>query len=591
MGFDAAVTLGVLLLTTVLLVREALSPDLLMLAALAALLLTGVLDLESALYGFANPTLLAIGSLYVIAAALRETGALERASRLVLGGTRPLRVVLLRLSIAVAAGSAFMNNTPIVAMGIPAVRAWASRHGVAASKLLMPLSFASILGGLCTLIGTSTNLVTDGLLRSHGLREFGFFELAWVGVPCTIAGIAYVVLVAPRLLGEREDVRDSEAKAESQLLEFVVLARSPLIGRTVADTGLQDLRGMDLVRFGRGTREVGPVSDRQTLAEGDRLVYQRAEASDRALAEPMEGLSRAKHRLKPLDPDSETHEAVVREGSALSGVRVLDAHFPERFAAAVTGVRRGGARVEQPLGEIMLRPGDTLMLQTGPGFREVYGDAPDFVVVTEAGAGEPVAEPPRVTQAIAATAVLATAVTLAALEVLHIATASLAGAVLLVAMGLLSPRDARGAVDWSVLIVIGTAFGLADALETSGAARMIGDVIVNASAGFGPVGLLAGVVAATMLLTGLISNVAAAALMFPIALSVAQLQALDPRPLMIGITVAASLSLWTPLGYQTNLMVYGPGSYRFTDFTRLGLPMQLLLAIIAVAVIPLVWPF
>ncbi len=590
MGFDAAVTLGVLLITTALLVREVLSPDLLMLAALAALLMTGVLDLESALYGFANPTLLAIASLYVMAAAIRETGALEWAGSLILGGAGTLRSVLLRLCVAVAAGSAFMNNTPIVAMGIPAVRAWASRHGVAASKLLMPLSFASILGGLCTLIGTSTNLVTDGLLRSHGLRELGFFELAWVGVPCTVAGIAYVVLVAPRVLREREDVRDVERRAQSRLVEFVVVARSPYIGRTVAEAGLQHLPGLDLVRLERGPREVGPVAGGQTLAEGDRLLYDR-EPSESIIERAPEGLREADALEKPLDPDAETHEAVIREGSALSGVRVLDAHFPERFAAAVTGVRRGGLRIQDPLGDIQLRPGDTLMLQTGPGFREAYGDAADFIVVTEAPRRREVEGRPKPFAPFVATGILAGAVALAALGILHIATASLVGAVLLVSIGLLSPREARGAVDWSVLIVIGTAFGLAQALETSGAARMIGDVIVHASAGFGPVGLLTGVVVATMVLTGLISNVAAAALMFPIALSMAEIQAVDPRPLMIGITVAASLSLWTPLGYQTNLMVYGPGNYRFTDFTRLGLPMQLLLALIAIAVIPMVWPF
>ena len=291
----------------------------------------------------------------------------------------------------------------------------------------------------------------------------------------------------------------------------------------------------------------------------------------------------------------ELHEAVVREGSSLIGTKVEDVDFLARFGAAVTGIRRGGERLQEPIGQVRLHAGDTLMLDTGPGFRRAHEDTEEFYVATEAGeaavetaAGER-RERPR--QMVLGVAILAGVVLLAVTGVAHIALSALLGAIVMVSLGFLSPGQARESVDWSVLIIIGTALGLASAMEQSGAARWVGDLIVGGSAALGSVGLLAGVVVATMLLTGLITNNAAAALMFPIALSVARTEGLDPRPLVIGLTVAASLSLWTPLGYQTNLMVYGPGNYRFTDFIRLGLPIQLVLAAVAVAVIPLVWSF
>lgn len=286
----------------------------------------------------------------------------------------------------------------------------------------------------------------------------------------------------------------------------------------------------------------------------------------------------------------------MKEGSRLVGSTVREAEFLERFNAAVTGVRRDGERLHGPLGEVVLRPGDILMLDTARGFREAFEDSPEFVVTSEAGGERPVQPMPEreevsTLRRFGALGVLLGVVTLAATGTLHIAVAALVGALVFVALGFLSPGEARQAIDWEVLIVIGAALGLGRAMDESGAAEVIGHGLVEAAAGYGEMGLLAGVVLAAMVLTGLITNNAAAALMFPIALSIAQEQAVDPRPLFIGITVASSLALWTPLGYQTNLMVYGPGNYRFSDFLRVGLPLQALLAVVIVAGIPLVWSF
>lgn len=585
------------------LVREWMSPDVLMLMALVVLTLTSGLGLEAAFQGFANTTLVAIGSLYVVAAGLREAGVLDRAGDFLLGTVSHLRQALVRMTGTVALSSAFLNNTPIVAMGIPAIRSWAQKHDISATKLLMPLSFASILGGMCTLIGTSTNLVTDGLLRSHGLEGLGFFELAWIGVPLALVGGLYLVFVAPGMLGEPTEIRQREEQLKWALLELELDDTSPYIGQTIEASGLDEIAGFRLVKLQRGQRRVGPVEAEETLHAGDHLFYAPAGAEDQMQAVPnlsdFPGLRIALHPASNSGAPErgEVHEAVVREGSELIGSTVEQVHFPQRFGAVVTGVRRGGHRVEKPLGEIRLRHGDVLMLDTGRGFRQAHEDSSEFFIVSPAGS-EPEAElkhqreeRPSRKRAVLAVAILAGVVGGTVAGLFHIAQSSLLGACLMIALGFLTPGQAREAVDWSVLLIIGASLGIAHALEVSGAAQVIGRSIVEVSNLAGPVGVLGGTMLATMVLTGLLTNNAAAALMFPIALSAAQASSLDPRPILIGMTLMTSLSLWTPLGYQTNLMVYGTGNYQFRDFIRVGLPLQLLLAIVAIALIPFVWSF
>jgi len=595
MGFEALFTIGVLVAATIALALELTSADVILLAALAAVTVAGIVDLDTAVSGFANSTLLALGSLYVVAAALRATGALDRVTTVLLGHRWVgFREVLARMSGATAVSSAFLNNTPIVAMGIPAIRGWAQRHGFNASQLLMPLSFASILGGLCTLIGTSTNLVTDGLLLDHGLEGLGFFELAGVGVPLAVVGILYLIFVAPRLLRRREDVEAAEERRRAALVELEVDDGSPLSGRTVGEVGLSRLPGLDLARIDRSGSVIAPVEKKERLEAGDHLYYEAGPDAPRKRPEltAYPGLRLAlRSREDRGESDRELHQAVVKEGSRLVGSTVEEADFLERFNAAVTGVRRGGHRIEKPIGEIVLRPGDVLILDTGRGFREAHEDAAEFFVVSEAGGSARAEAVERLgpVQRLVAGSVLLGIVVLAATGTMHIALAALCGAVGIVVLGLVTPGEARESVDWSVLLVVGAALGLGEAMEASGAARLIGAAIVDVAQAYGPRGVLGGVVLATMILTGLITNNAAAALMFPVALSSAQAVGIDPRPLMIGITISASLSLWTPLGYQTNLMVYGPGNYRFTDFTRVGLPLQIILAVMTVAIVPVVW--
>ncbi len=600
MPLDGWLTIGVLAGLLVTLVLELFSVDFLMLMALVLLVALGVVDLETALLGFANSTLLALGSLYVVAAGLRQAGALDVAAHYLLGSERDLRKALARLSVTATTSSAFLNNTPIVAMGIPAVRNWARDHGFSPSKLLIPLSYASILGGICTLIGTSTNLVTHGLLQSHGMPGLGFFELTAVGVPCALIGFLYLIFVAPGLLPEREEVQDAEEREREALMELEVGEDSPVAGQTVEDSGLGSLPGgHSLVRLERGDETYGPVGSGEELSEGDVLAYERLddhEASADEESELAEGAGLEVAAPSPRASDAaEHHEVVVKEGSGFVGRPLRELELPERFGATVVGVRRGGKRVRKPLGEIRLRPGDVLVLETGRGFRHAFEGSPEFFITSEEGAaGERTEDTERETETpgmLLATSILAAVVGLAATGVLHIAVAGTLGAFGMVFFGYLTPGEAREAVDWSILVVIGAALGLGQAMESSGAAGWIAHGVVEGLAAYGPIVLLIGIYASTVVLTEVITNNGAAALLFPVALSVAQTQGLDPRPFMIGITVAASTSMLTPIGYQTNLMVYGAGNYRFTDFTKVGGGLQFLVAVVAVTLIPRIWGF
>lgn len=638
MSFDLLLTLGVLVAIFGALVVDLLSADAVMLAGLVVVVLGGVIELERALQGFANSTLLALGTLYVVAAGLRETGALDIASSYVLGDEKRPRRLLLRMCPSVTIYSAFLNNTPVVAMGIPAIRGWCKRHGVSPSTLLMPLSFAAILGGICTLIGTSTNLVTHGLLQSHGMEGFGFFELAWVGVPCALIGLAYVIVVAPALTPERADIRDEEEEERAELVEVEVAADSPLVGATVEDADLKLLPGLTLIRIERGTEQIAPVQSEERLHPGDRLLFvttkmgqeqhetpsieatdlERAEADEQArelgeyqrvsdaprrdLDHPVVPGLRLAYTDVEQEEDRELHQVVVREGSSLIDEEVADIPFRQRFGAALTGMRRGGERMTPPFTDVRIRPGDVLLLDTRRGFRGAHESAEEFIVTSEAGGEVEKTEEEAREQREAmrphgggwqlqlAVAVVLGIVGLVGAGVMHIAVAGSLGALVLVAAGILSPGQAREAVDWNVLIVIGAALGLGQAMEASGAAEMIGQAIVEATAVLGPYGLLGGLILATAILTNIVTNNGAVALMFPIALSVAESQGLAPRALIVSITLAASMAFITPIGYQTNLMVYGPGNYRFLDFARVGGLLQILLWIVLLVGTPLVWP-
>lgn len=603
MGFDQLLILVVLFFAFIGLAIDLWSPDAVLLTALAIVTVSGAISLDQAVEGFGNTTLIALGSLYVVAAALRESGALDRASEFILGKeTKSIQQILLRLCPSVSAYSAFLNNTPVVAMGIPAIRSWSQKNNILVSKLLIPLSYAAILGGLCTLIGTSTNLITHGLLLSHDYEGLSFFELAWVGVPCAIAGLIYLIFISPLLTPARRDIRYEEERIRELLVELEITDGADVIEKTVEEAGLDSFSGFYLSRINRNDREIAPVPEEEKLRAGDHLFYA-AEGGIAAKAPDIEGYPGLKLALQPPrnierenKKDRELHQVVIKEGSRLVGATLEEAKLLERFGAAVTGVRRRGKRIDQPLGELVLHSGDLLLLDTGRAFRGAYEDTEDFFLTSEAGGEAPGATKekkehrPGGKDLYVSVAVLAGIITLATFGMLHIALAGILGVSVLLAFNVIEAGEARKSVDWTVLIVIGAAIGLGKAMEVSGTAEIIGQRMVELTSAFGPRAVLAGIVIVTAILTEIITNNGAVALMFPIVLSVAETQGIEARGLCIAITLVASMSMLTPIGYQTNLMVYGPGNYRFTDFFKIGFPLQIVLWIIVIILVPIIWP-
>ncbi len=588
MGWEAWFTLVVLVFMIVALARERFPPSATILSAVIVLLAAGVVSAEQAFSGFSNPAPITVAALYVLARAVEKTGALQPLVSAALGGGRDRRSSLIRLVAPTAAASAFLNNTPVVAMLVPQVRDWAERRGQSPSRYLMPLSFAAILGGMVTVIGTSTNLVVSGLLEAAGQPPLAMFEISRLGLPVAIAGCALLVLLAPVLLPDRRPARrELEENVREFVVSMVVEPDGPLNGKEVAASGLRHLQGVYLIEIERQGQLIAPVPPTTTLRSADRLTFV-GKADLVVDLQSTRGLAFAEqHHVGALDTTRHTFfEAVVGAASPLIGGTLRDAEFRGRYQAAVVAIHRAGHRVQAKLGDVRLRVGDTLLMLGDPDFRDRWRDRNDFLLVSRLGAA-----PPRTTSSAWIVGLIAVVIvvgaSLGALPILHL---SLLGAIALVGLGVLTPGEARRAVDLDVILVIAGAFGLGAAMATSGLADRLAGTLIGGLGFLGSAGVLAGVVLATVALLGFITNNAAAVLMFPIAMSTAAWLGLDQRAFAIAIAITASASFLTPMAYQTNLMVYGPGGYRFGDYARLGAPLTALVITTILITIPLFWP-
>lgn len=591
MDWQIAFTLTLIALALGAMVREVAPPDLVLMATLICFGATGILTPAETFSGFANPVVAAVGALFMVSTALRETGALDMTLARALSRTGGVRRSMLRMTGPVAALSAFLNNAPIVAMMTPTVIDWARRHQIAASRFLIPLSYASILGSINTIIGTSTLLTVAGLVQEAGLRPMHFFEPAPVGLCVAAAGLLYLVFVAPGRLPSRMDaVEKLDEKSREYTASMRVRDGSPLDGQTIEEANLRNLPGLFLVEIDRGERLITPVGPGEILRAGDILVFagvlstiidlQRIRGLEPAAPEEL-------LRSLPGGRNRPMVEAVVSASSPLIGQTVKGSNFRSVYDAVVIAVHRNAERVQGKIGEIALRPGDTLLMQCAPDFMRLHRNSRDFYLASEL----PGSQPRAFDRAPVALGILAAMVAAVSLGQIHIALAAFVAVAALLAARCITATQARESVDWSVLVMIGAGLGIASAMTQSGAAGFVAQGLVASVGALGAMATLVVIYVLCLVMAETLHHNAAVAIMFPVAMAAAEALSVDSRPFVMAVAMGSACAFAVPVSYQTHLIVYGAGGYRFRDFLRVGLPLDILCGAVALTVIPWVWPF
>jgi di/tricarboxylate transporter len=601
MTLDAWITIAVIALMVLVMAFNLAGPDLVLVGGLALLLGRGVIEPGEAFVGLANSAVVTVAVLYVVAAGVKETGALDWLARALLGTPRWIPGgAQMRLMWPVAALSAFLNNTPVVAMFMPLVQDWARRlPNLSASMLLMPLSYAAILGGTCTIIGTSTNLVVVGMAVARDpTLSFPLFEIGLIGLPTVLLGILYVVLVSPYLLEDRKAITEGNG-ARAYTIAMRVEAESPVVGQKIGT--LRALEGLYLFELERAGVVYPAVSPDVLVEANDVLRFAGVVesigelrkmrivpvASDVAPTDADESVQSRRLSLLPSRAaEAYWVEAVIAPQSAMLGVSVREYGFRTRYKAAILAVHRQGVRIsETKIGDIMLEAGDVLLIEAQPGFVEDRQRDPNFALVAAVADSER----PRHDKAPLALGILLAMVVVNVAELAPLLTASLLAAAAMLLTGCLSGNQARRAIDWQVIMTIGAALGIATALERSGAAEVCATHLVAAAASAGPLGVMGVLYLLTAILAGAVSTKTAAAVMFPIAWHVAGDLHIPYIAMSYVIMLSAATAFSTPIGYQTNLMVYGPGGYRYVDFLKLGLPLQVLVGVSSLFFVWLYW--
>ena len=589
MTLEGWTVIGVIAVCLSLLITTSYPIDLILLAGLGFLLITGIVSPEEALAGFSNEGVLTVAALYVVGAGLKETGAIQYITQKMMGDTKTVRGAQARIMVPVMVMSAFMNNTPIVASFIPALEHWSKKTQIPVSKVFIPLSYAAILGGTCTLIGTSTNLILNGLLLEEAsVRSLGLFEPALIGIPCAIAGFLYLYIFGDKLLPSRGEAFQFFKDTREYTIEMMVPEGSPLARKTITEAGLRQLPGLFLVEIYREGAILPAVGPNQRLRENDRLIF--AGVVDSMLdVQNIQGLELATDQIFNIDTPRRNRiliEAVLSASHPLRGNSIKKGDFRNRYNAVVLAVSRSGERLKQKVGDIVLQTGDTLLLEATTSFLTRFKNSNQFYLISPLE-GAVVSNFKKSGQALI---ILAGMIALAGTGLLSMFQAVILACGFMIVGRVIRYTTGIEAIDWKVIIAIGCSLGIGSALKTAGVADILAyNLLELASSNLFITMVITYFM--TWILTELITNNAAAVLVFPIVLSVVQSMGVDFIPFAIIIIMAASASFSTPLGYQTNLMIYGPGGYKFTDYLRIGLPLNLIVAIIALSLIPLFWNF
>ncbi len=571
-------TIILLIIMTVLLVMEVADIAMVIFGTLVIFLIVGVVSPTEAFSGFSNQGTLAIGFLYIIAYAIQSTGVLNRIGTGLLGRPEePHYKRLLRLLYPVALASTVTNNTPIVAMMIPMIKRWCQRHNVAPSKILILVSYATLLGGMCTLIGTSTNLVVHGMLISNGYKGFSFFELGTVGLPLMIVGVLFCSLILYRFLPDRKEAIITLGESTREfVVALKVSGKYPHINSSVEDANLRHLNGLFLFQIERNGSVLAPVTPEEKIQLNDRLFFTGVPSTivDLQKEPGLEVIKDVEFDIKNYDSNKyQTFEVVISNSSPLVGQKVRESNFRQEYDSVILGIHRNGHRLNKKIGDIVVMEGDTLLILAPNSFHHRWYHSNEFLLVSNS---EQIPSRERKhTNIILGVFLLMIVAVVSGLTPMIIAAT--AAVMVLFLTNSITPQEAIRAINWKVLIIVAASLGLGKAVQNAGLAQVIAQVLQSIVGQEGPFFLVASVMLITMIYSGLVTNAASAAILFPVALVLSGSN--NPHllmPLAYAVTIGASASFISPISYQTNLMVYGPGGYQYSDYMRVGLPLSLL---------------
>lgn len=588
MTLEIFLVCGLVLSAVILFATERLPVDLTAMIIMGAMLLSGMISAEDAIGGFSNPATVTVGAMFVLSAGLFKTGAVNLlGNSLARLGRISFWLVLVVMMLMVGVLSAFINNTAAVAIFLPVMLTIAKDCGFSAARLLLPLSFASMFGGVCTLVGTSTNILVSSIAERHGLQPIGMFEPTSLGLLFFGAGSAYLLLVGIRLIPKRGGAaeRGPTFGSGDYQIEIVLGPEARSVGTVLADSPLLHDVSIRSVEVFRNGKRLEQTMQELVLQVGDQLKL-RADLENFRKLKERQGIALRQETGAAADEEAALVEAVVAPGSTLDGRSLKQARFRSRYGLTALAVRHRGRVMREHLEEMQLKAGDVLLFEVAQKQLQLLRDDRTFVLVSQV-------ELPnfRKSRMLTAIAIVAGVVLAAATGAVPIVAGAIVGCILMVLTRCLTLEEAYGSINWQVIFLLAGVLTLGTALETTGAARLLGGLLVEHLGSLGPVALVSGLYLATSLLTELMSNNATAALLAPIAIAAAESLGIDARPLLMAITFAASASFMTPVGYQTNTLIYGPGQFRYADFLKVGTPLNILFWILATIFIPRFWPF
>lgn len=588
--FDLIVVFIVILFILISLYKEIIGATFTFVIAAVTLGFFGILTPGEILNGFANEQLAVIILLLLLGDIIRQTAIVELLFDRIFKSAKSYRGFLSRMTLIIAGFSAFLNNTPLVAVMMPYVNSWCKRNNISPSKFLMPLSYAAILGGCATLIGTSTNLIVNGMVVDQtiipGLKSLNIFEFVYVGVPMIFIGFLYLLFFGEKLLPAKDNlIEQFAANTREYIVEAEIRKDSQLIGKTIEEAGLRNLKGLFLVEIIRRSFKISSVKPNVILQKDDLLIFAGDTETIADMINSDLGLRLPSVGMLYKKKQTEIVEIVISHNSTMINKTVKEIRFRAKFDAAVIAVHRNGEKISGKIGEIIIKPGDVLLLFTGADFVSRSNHALDFYFISKVKDFQKL-EPYKIWTLLGGTFLT---ILLAALNIVSLFMGLIVLIMVVLLMKITNPKELYKAVDYNLAMIIALSLALGTAMIKSGAAELIADLIISVFMPLGKIGLLFGIYFITAILAAYITNKAAVAIIFPISLTMAVNLNLPVMPFILVVSFAAAANFMTPIGYQTNLMVYGPGGYSFKDFFRVGFPLTVIYMIVTVTILSLVY--